>query len=169
MKTTSNCAREAAKKYMFALTAVVAALLIGCKESPYINPPGDNSKNYDSIPVLKADTNGIVISIEEALTIGSKLSNGSSTSEQYKISGIVASISTNLDDIPVKYTNVNFDLSDNNKSIRCQYTNCINNMPFRKKEDMPAVGTKITVMGPISNYNGSAQIKNGFIVRIDNW
>ena len=155
------------KKYIFISAVLVALAMISCNESPYINPPGDNSKNNDSIPVFVADTNGIEISVDSAYAIGSKLSNDASTTEVYKIVGTISSIQTNLDDVPSKYSNVNFDIKDDGtKTLRCQYTNYINNMPFKKKSQMPAVGSKIVVLGPLSKYNGSPQMKEGFIVRI---
>ena len=145
----------------------IAMMMVSCKEDAYINAPGDNSKNYSSIPVFKADTNGIEIDVEGAYEIGSKLSNGASTAESYKIVCTISNIQTNLDEVPSKYTNVNFDVKDDgSKTLRCQYTNSINNMPFKNKSEMPAVGSKIVVLGPLSNYNGSPQMKNGFIVRV---
>ena len=157
------------KKSLLIASAVVAAVLFGCKEDPYINAPGDNSKNYDTIPILQADTNGIIISVDSALSIGAGLVNDQLTPESYKISGTIANIVTNLNDIPGKYTNVNFDLKDDSseKTLRCQYTNNINNYPFRSNAEVPRAGSKVTVMGPMSKYNGTPQMKNGFIVRVD--
>ena len=42
------------KKYLIALLAIAGIAFNGCKESPAINAPGDNSKNLDSIPVMIA-------------------------------------------------------------------------------------------------------------------
>ncbi|MBR4705546.1 MAG: hypothetical protein IKP02_08145 [Paludibacteraceae bacterium] len=155
------------KKYFFIASMLIAMVMVSCKENPYINAPGDNSKNYDSIPVFKADTNGIEVDVDSAYVIGSKLTNGASTAETYKLVGTISSILTNMDDVPSKYTNVNFDINDGGKkSLRCQYTNSINNMPFKNKSEMPPVGSKVVVVGPLSNYNGSPQMKNGFIVRV---
>ena len=40
------------KKSILVLTAMVAMVFFGCKESPYINQPGDNSFNTDTIPEI---------------------------------------------------------------------------------------------------------------------
>ena len=40
------------KRSILMMTAVVAMVLFGCKENPYINAPGDNTFNTDSIPSL---------------------------------------------------------------------------------------------------------------------
>ena len=139
-------------------------MMVSCKEDAYINAPGDNSMNYDSIPVFKADTNGIEIDVDGAYEIGSKLANGASTAETYKITATI----TSVDDANIAtYHNVHFYVSDGGKkSLQLRSTNYINNYPFRNKSQVPAVGSKITVVGPLSNYNGSPQMKNGFIVRV---
>lgn len=155
------------KKSIFAWAAVVALVFASCNEKPYINPPSDNSFNSDTVPVLKADTNGTVVSVDSALVIGNGQPNDTPTAEKYKVSGTISSIITNLDDVPGKYTNVNFDLSDGKVNLRCQYTNYLNNYPFRNNKEVPRVGSKVTVLGPMSKYNGSPQMINGFIVRVD--
>ena len=156
------------KKYVFFATLMVALVMTCCKETPYINAPGDNSKNYDTIPILQADTNGIIISVDSALSIGATLVNDQLTPESYKISGTITSVETNIADIPSKYTNINFYISDGGSGqLKCQYTNNVNNTPFRKSSEVPRAGSKVTVLGPLSKYNGAPQMKNGFIVRID--
>ena len=156
------------KKYVFFATLMVALVMTCCKETPYINAPGDNSKNYDSIPVWIPDTNGIVISVDSAIVIGSGQGQDVPTEEVYKISGTITSVETNIADIPSKYTNINFYISDGGSGqLKCQYTNNVNNTPFRKSSQVPRAGSKVTVLGPLSKYNGAPQMKNGFIVRID--
>ena len=61
MKTAGIRAFTAKKKYIFITTVLVALAMMSCGERPYINAPGDNSFNNDSIPVLIPDTEGIVI------------------------------------------------------------------------------------------------------------
>ena len=158
------------KKYFFISAMLVAMVMFSCKENPYMPSPGDNDKQIsDTLPILKADTNGIVVSVDSAYAIGASLpQNDVPTAETYKITATISSIETNLDDIPRKYTNVNFYISDGGKqSLKCQYTNYLNNYPFRSKDQVPAVGSKVTVVGPLSKYNGSPQMKNGYIMRVD--
>ena len=71
------------KKSILVLNAVVALTMVGCKESPYINAPGDNRFNTDSIPVVvdpqpTPDPEGVnipagTITVNEAVNIGKKL------------------------------------------------------------------------------------------------
>ena len=158
------------KQFIFISTMLVAMVLFGCKENPYMPSPGDeNSQISDTLPILKADTNGIVVSVDSAYAIGaSQLQNDVPTAEMYKITATVSSVETNPDDIPHKYTNVNFYINDGgNQSLKCQYTNYLNNYPFRNKTQVPTVGMKVTVVGPLSKYNGNPQMKNGYIMRIE--
>jgi hypothetical protein len=156
------------RKSILVLTAAVALVVISCKENPYINAPGDNSYNYDSIPVLKADTDGIVIGIDSAVAICNALAKDEETSERYKLSGTISSIKTDLTKVPNTYTNIDFMLTDKKGTITCFRTNYLNNYPFRSRSEMPPVGSKVTVVGNLVNYSGTTpEIKNSFILRID--
>lgn len=87
------------KKSILVLTAAVAVALFGCKENPYINAPGDNSKNTDSIPVVvdpvpTPDPEGVdvpagCITVNEAVNIAKKLGNKEVSSQKYFIKGWV--------------------------------------------------------------------------------
>lgn len=87
------------KKSIFILTVMVAAVLFGCKESPYINEPGDNKYNYDTIPVVvdpdpTPDPEGVVIpegtlNVNEAVKLASKLASGEVSKDRYFIKGWV--------------------------------------------------------------------------------
>ena len=169
MKNLINRALMAEKKYIFALTAVVGLVMMSCTEPAYINSPGDNSKNYDSIPITIPDTNGVEVSIAEALEICKGLANDQVTEELYKVRGVLAGVSTDLSKIPSQYTNINFTLKDPNSqdAITCFYTNNLNNRPFYKASDVPAAGKKVTVLGPLTKYKDTPELKNGFIVKIE--
>lgn len=158
------------KKEILLLTAMVAMVLFGCKERPYIDAPGDNSHNIDSIPIVMPDTNGIVISIDSAIAICKGLPADAVTDELYKLSGVLVQNQTSPSDIPSKYTNINFKISDNGgaTSISCYYTNNLYNRKFTKETDVPLVGSRLTVLGQLTNYKGTTpELKDGFIVRID--
>ncbi len=165
------------KKYIFISTMLVALAMISCNETPYINNPGDNSQNVDTIPILVPDTNGIEISIDSAIALCKSLAVNAETGELYKLTGVITKNTTNPMNVPSQYDNINFDLSDSiagKSSIACYYTNNLYNRPFRKNADVPRVGSKVTVIGVLTLYQkaGSSnaptpELKNGFIVRID--
>ena len=164
------------KKYIFISTMLVALAMISCNETPYINNPGDNSKNVDTIPILVPDTNGIEISIDSAIALCKSLAVNAETGELYKLTGVITKNTTNPMNVPSQYDNINFDLSDSiagKSSLACYYTNNFYNRPFRKNSDVPRVGSKVTVIGVLTLYQKSGtttttpELKNGFIVRID--
>ncbi|MBQ7631292.1 MAG: hypothetical protein IJS82_00825 [Paludibacteraceae bacterium] len=159
------------KRSILVVTAVAALFLVSCKESPYIAGPGtDDPRIPDSVSYVVPDTNGIEISVDSAIALCKTLAADAVTPDLYKISGVVTKNTTNPLSVPSSYSNINFTLSDNgNKtSIACYYTNNLNNLPFRKNSDVPRVGSKITVLGPLTNYKGTTpEVKEGFIVRVD--
>ena len=87
------------KKSILVLTAVVAMVFFGCKESPYINQPGDNTFNTDTIPEIAdpdptPDPEGVdipenAITVNEAVKIARKLAAGETSKEKYFIKGWV--------------------------------------------------------------------------------
>lgn len=158
------------KKSILILAAMVTMVMVGCKESPYIPNPGTTDQIPDSMPVIIPDTNGIEISVDSAIAICKSLPADVATSEIYKLTGVLTANITNPDDVPGKYKNINFKLSDNGgkTSIACYYINNLNNKKFMKMTDVPLAGSKLTVRGQLINYKGSTpELKDGFIVRID--
>ena len=158
------------RKSIYLLTAVVAMVFFGCQESANIPSPGDNAMTLnDTLPVFVPDTDGIYVSVDSAIAICNSLAADQVTDVIYKISGSVTSNITAPEDAP-KYRNITFKLSDNGgkTNISCYYTNNINNTKFRDMLDVPIVGSKLTVRGPLTNYKGTTpEMKEGFIVRID--
>lgn len=158
------------KRSILLLTAVVAMVVFGCKERAYIDAPGVNSHNTDSIPVIMPDTDGIEITVDEAIALCNELDADVKTAEYYKITGVITKNTTNPLNVPSKYSNINFSLSDNggSTSIACYYINNLRNREFHKNSEVPRVGSKVTVRGVLTNYKGTTpEITNGFLVRID--
>lgn len=158
------------KKSILVLTATIAMVMFGCKESPYIPNPGTTDQVPDSMPVIIPDTNGIEISVDSAIAICRSLPADVATAEIYKLTGELTVNSTNPDDVPTKYKNINFKLSDNGgqSEISCYYINNLNNKKFTKMTDVPLAGSRLTVRGQLINYKGNTpELKDGFIVRID--
>ena len=155
------------RKRIFILSALVAMMVVGCKEKPYIDAPGDNSHNTGSLPI---DTSGIVVTVDEAIAICQGLAADEVTTEKYRISGVLTQNLTSPSDIPGKYSNINFTISDNGgqTSLKCYYINNLQNRQFVASTDVPLVGSRLTVLGPLTNYKGSTpELKDGYIVRID--
>lgn len=87
------------KKSILILTAVVSMVFFGCKEVPYVNAPGDNAMNSDSIPEIAdpdptPDPAGVAVpegtlNVNEAVKIAKKLVSGEVTKDRYFIKGWV--------------------------------------------------------------------------------
>ena len=147
------------KNYFLIVATLMAIVLSSCNESPYINAPGDNSQNNPEIPTWIPDTNGVVATVAEALEYAAPLKDDEVTSTQYKVTGTFSSPQ-------LQGKQLNFYLSDGKNQIKCQYTANINRTPFSNESQIPATGSIVTVQGPLSKYQGTPQIKEGFIVRI---
>lgn len=158
------------KREILMLTALVAMVFLGCKERAYIDAPGENSHNLDSIPLIMPDTDGIEITVDEAIALCKEMDADVKSAEIYKISGVITKNTTNPLNVPSRYQNINFNLSDNGgaTSIACYYMNNLRNREFRNNSDVPRVGSRVTVRGVLTNYKGTTpEITSGFIVRID--
>ena len=110
------------KKSILLLTAAVAMVLFGCKENPYINAPGENSQNLDSIPEMAypdptPDPEGVVlpegcINVYEARRICRDLYAGQVTKEKYYVKGWVTEIHADHQDAVYEYGNGTFYISE---------------------------------------------------------
>ena len=88
------------KKSILVLTALVTLVFVGCKETPYINAPGDNelTKN-DTLPTIAdpdptPDPVGVdvpegTINVNQAVKIAQKLAAGETSKTKYFIKGWV--------------------------------------------------------------------------------
>ena len=161
------------RKSFLLLTAAVTLVLFGCKERAYIDAPGENAHNVDSIPVLVPDTNGIEISIEDAVTLCKALPDKVTTSEIYKITGEISLVKTNPFLIPSKYSNVDFEIipvgaTTNTQKVVCYRSQNLNNIAFRNRSQVPLAGTQATFLGNLTKYNGGAELTNCFITSMRN-
>lgn len=87
------------KKYFIIPALVAAFTMFSCKERAYIDAPGDNSHNQDSLPVLvdpepTPDPAGFAIpegtiNVNEAVKLTKKLHSGQVSKEKYFIKGWV--------------------------------------------------------------------------------
>lgn len=156
-------------KLLVSVMLLSALVMTSCNETPYMSAPGNNRFNLDSIPVLIPDTSGTEVTVTEALQIAASLAEGQESGEVYKISGTVSRVKTSLSDIPLKYTQVVFYMADGTGSgeLQCYNMGNVNNRLFYKASDVPGANSKVTVRGTLTKYNGEAELKNGFIVRID--
>ena len=85
----------------------------------------------------------------------------------FKCTAIVKEVKTAAANVPSKYTNINMTIKDETGEIDCFYTNYLENKPFTSAEQIPPVGTKLVIVGPLTLYNDETpEFKNGYIEQI---
>ena len=93
------------------------------------------------------------ITVAEAVAIGAALEAGATTSEQYKISGIVGEVT----DASIQYGNLTFYLEDENEegtSILCFRLRYLDGAKYTADDPALEPGDIVTVIGQIQNYKG---------------
>lgn len=150
----------------FATLALVGTLLWSCQEKSNIPSPGDNSFNLTNEPTPIVDA--IDVSVDSALLIIDHLNDGETTTEKYRIRGIVSKNITSPTDIPSKYTDINIVIKDGGRELTCYYTKNLKNKNFTSKYKVPLVDSDITLVGPLQKYvdksgNVKPEMVNGFI------
>lgn len=108
-------------------------------------------------------------SFADVLAVRDGLAQGATSIDAYRFTGVVSAVKTAKDKL-VGYGNCNFNVTDptgaSSEEIICYYTNWLDNQPFTNADDIPAIGDTVVVVGPIQNYNGSAELYKGFIESI---
>jgi len=118
---------------------------------------------YNGAPQMK---NGrivdhrVVVSLSDATTIGEGVANNATTPIKYQLSGTVTEIKNS------SYGNLYIQDASGNQFYIYGLYDAIGNLRFDAMETKPVVGDYITVYGALSQYNGSAQMKNGWLLDI---
>ena len=98
------------------------------------------------------------LTIVEALALGTSKDHNTYTEGKYYVTGVITEISNET------YGNMKItDAEGNVLTIYGSY-NADGTLRFDAMETKPAVGDTVTIYGIIGQYNGTAQIKNGWIV-----
>ena len=159
------------KKYFIISTMLVALAMFGCKERAYIDGPGDNSHNQDSLlsmadPTPTPDPAGIdipegTINVSEAVKIAKKLHSGEVSEQKYFIKGWVTGFNRGAsfnDDFP-KYGNdfVYLSATSDGSSSKTFYAYRILGKFGAKLPDLECiqVGDFIVISCYLTNYNGT--------------
>ncbi len=147
---------------------LASMLLISCQESSNIPSPGDNSFNLTSEPAPIVDA--IDVSIDSALKIIDALTNGETTTQKYRVRGIISKNLTSPSDVPGKYTDINIIIKDGSTTseLTCYYTKNLKNKNFTSMYKVPLVESELTLVGPLQKYvdksgNVKPEMVNGFI------
>lgn len=160
------------KKSILTLTAMVAMVLFGCKETPYINEPGDNSYNYDTIPVAllpnpDPDPVGFEIpagclNVYEAVDSCKRLSNGGTTQEKHYVKGWVRSFDGKHESGIAQYGNGTFYIAatkDGRSDSKMFEAYQVYGKDGKKlvSLDQVKIGDFVIIYGQLTVYNGTAE------------
>ena len=158
-------------KSIFVLTAMVAMAFFGCKESPYINAPGDNSKNTDTLPsvVLPAaeDLEGFAIpegclTVYEAVDSCKNLADGANTQEKYYVKGWVRAFDSKHESGIQTYGNGTFFIAatnDGRSDSKMFEAYQVYGKDGKKlvSTDQVAIGDFVIIYGQLANFKGTAE------------
>ena len=101
---------------------------------------------------------GSELTVEEAIAIGNAMSHNSYTADKYKVTGMITEVYN------TQYGNMKIaDESGNILTIYGTYS-ADGETRYDALEEKPVAGDTVTILGIIGQYNGTAQIKNGWIV-----
>ena len=159
------------KRNIFIMTAVVAMVLFGCKENPYINAPGDNTLNTDSIPSIALpdpeDPVGFelpagCISVYDACRISDSIGSGQTSTDKYYIKGWVRRFDGKHESGMEKFGNGTFFIAATNdgrsdtKLFEAYQVFGKDGKKFTSM-DQVVLGDFVVIYGQITNYNGTAE------------
>ena len=99
-----------------------------------------------------------VLTIAEAIAMGSAMEHNTYTEEKYKVTGVIESV--------YQTTYGNMRLVDEAGNVLTIYGtwSADGSIRYDALEVKPVAGDTVTIYGPVGNYDGAAQIKNGWIV-----
>lgn len=158
------------KKYTFIPVVVAAFALFSCSEPAYINGPGNNDNNLDTIPVVvdpdpTPDPEGFTVpegtlTVNEAVNIAKKLKPGEVSEKKYFIKGWVTSFNRNESfntDFP-KYGNdfVYLSSREDGEGTKTFYAYRLLGKFGAKLPDLECVkiGDFVVISCYMTNYNG---------------
>lgn len=98
-------------------------------------------------------------SVDDALKVAGTLTKGNSTADKYYIKGIVSEIT----ELSTSYGNATFKITVDGKTILVFRAKNEGNQNFTSTDDLH-VGDEVVIYGNITNYNGTLEITNCYVV-----
>ena len=158
-------------KSFFVLTAMVAMVLTGCQENPYINAPGDNSMNTDTLPSVvlppAEDMEGFAIpegclNVYEAVDSCNNLADGANTQEKYYVKGWVRAFDSKHESGIQTYGNGTFFIAatnDGRSDSKMFEAYQVYGKDGKKlvSTDQVAIGDFVIIYGQLANFKGTAE------------
>ena len=157
-------------KFFSAIMLFAAIGFAACNQGPIIPPDPEDTNPTDTTTTPEEPVEGEIITVAQALEIIDGLAETAETDEQYQIQGTVKVLTKAADIESGKYSNLNYDLTDATGTLRCAFTNGLNNEPVTSVDQIPADGTELILKGKLKKYAKDGKITpemvNGYIVKI---
>ena len=119
------------------------------------NQPGEGGDDEPVDPPVEDDD---VLTIEEAIAMGSAMEHNVYTEDKYYVTGVITEVYN------TQYGNMKLaDDAGNILTIYGTYS-ADGELRYDAMEVKPVAGDTVTIYGIVGQYNGTAQIKNGWIV-----
>lgn len=170
--TTNNTLNKLIMKSTKFFSAIMLFAALGfaaCNQGP-ITPPDPEHGNPQPGDTTTTPVTGDIITVAQALEIIDGLAETAETTEEYQIQGTVKVLTKAADIESGKYNNLNYDLTDATGTLRCAFTNGLDNTPVTSVDQIPADGTELILKGKLKKYAKDGKITpemvNGYIVKI---
>ena len=125
---------------------------------PATEPAPTDPPATEPAPTTPADPEaGSTLTIEEAIALGSSKEHNTYTTGKYYVTGVITEV--------YNTTYGNMKITDGNGNILTIYGtySADGSTRYDKMSVKPVVGDTVTIYGIIGQYNGAAQIKNGWL------
>ena len=120
---------------------------------------GEGEGEGENPPAVEDPAANSKLSVKEAVELGASKEHNVYTEGKYFVTGEIVSIAN------PKYGNMTIKDADGNTLYLYGLYNIDGTIRFDAMETKPAVGDTITVYGIIGQYEGTAQLKNGWLVK----
>ena len=109
------------------------------------------------------------VTVAEAIAIANALEPKGKTTQNYKVTAVLTKVFTASDKI-ASYGNINCEVKDETGTIGCYYTNNLGNTKFTSADQVPPLGSKLVIVGPLKLYAGNngntPEFENAYIAEI---
>ena len=130
----------------------------GCTLDSWVDNTPDSSEPETTEPTGPVDPDGTVLTIAEAIAKGSAMEHNTYTTVKYKVTGVISEVYNE------QYGNMKLvDEAGNILTIYGTWS-ADGNTRYDALEVKPVAGDTVTIYGPVGQFMGTAQIKNGWIV-----
>ena len=118
---------------------------------------GEGEGSGTTTPTLPNE-DGAAVSIADVLAVGATMEHNTYTTLKYKVTGVITQVYN------TQYGNMYIEDAEGNKLTIYGTYNADGTVRYDAMDVKPVAGDTVTIYGPVGQYSGTPQIKNGWIV-----